>query len=77
MELYLARDDEGYRLDSVRGELVRACDLAFRRVDGAPRDEAYLALWVARLVPIQRVQIIALILIVPNVPIALPSVEYG
>ena len=47
---YLARDYEGDGLDRVRGQLVSACDLAFRSVDRTPRDEAHPALRIARFV---------------------------
>ena len=71
--LYLAWDDECDGLDGGRGQLVRARDLAFGGVDGAPGDKAHPTLRIARLVLVQRVQIIAFILIVPDIPVALPS----
>ena len=41
---YFARDDERHWFDGTRCELVRSCDLAFRRFDCLLRNEAHPAL---------------------------------
>jgi hypothetical protein len=74
-ERYLARDDECDGLDSARGELVCARDLALGGAEGAPRDEAHTALWVDRLVLVDGVQIIVLVLKVPDIAVALSSYQ--
>jgi hypothetical protein len=55
MEAHLSRDDECDWLDGVRGEFVRARDLAFGHADSAPWDEAHPTLRVARLFPMSMV----------------------
>src|SRR6267142_2504687 len=75
---YLAWDDERDGLDGLRGgDFVRACDFALRCVDCAPRDEAHPALRIARFVLVQRVKVIALVFIVPDISVALASYDHG
>jgi hypothetical protein len=75
---YLAWDDERDGLDGLRGgDFVRACDFAFRGVDCAPWDEAHPALRIARFVLVQRVKVIALVFIVPDISVALASYDHG
>ena len=74
---YLAWDDERDGLDGLRGgDFVRACDFAFRGVDRAPRNEAHPALRIARFVLVQRVKVIALVFIVPDISVALASYDH-
>ena len=72
---YLTRDDECDGLHSAGGDLVRTRDLALGGAEGASRDEAHPALWVARLVLIDGVQVVILVLKVPDIAIALPSYQ--
>jgi hypothetical protein len=74
---YLARNDECDGLDGARGKLVRAGDLAFGCADRAPRDETHPALRVARLMFVQRVQVIILVFKVSDITVALPSCTKG
>ena len=73
MKCHLSRDDECDWLDGVRGEFVRARDLAFGRADSPPWDEAHPTLRVARFVLVQRVKVIALVFVVPDISISLAS----
>ena len=72
---YLARDDKRDGLNDARGEFVRAHDLAVGGADRASRDETHPALRVARLVLVQRVQVVVLVLIVSDIAVALPSCQ--
>ena len=72
---YLARNDKCDGLDEAGGELVRARDLAVGGANRAPWDKAHTALRVARLVLVQRVQVVVLILKVSDIAVALPSYQ--
>lgn len=67
---YLAGDDERDGLDRGPGHLVRTCDFALGNVECAARQEAHPALRVGRLVLRKAIQLVILVLVVPDITIS-------
>lgn len=65
----LAGDDERDRFDYASAELVGPCNLAIGNIQSAAREEAHAPLGVCRLVFCERVERVALVLVVANVAI--------